>query len=38
MSKKWDEALEKPPIDYAEIFDADVGQVPGEMKYVFILP
>ncbi|XP_065310343.2 protein flightless-1 isoform X2 [Dermacentor albipictus] len=27
--KRWDEALEKPPIDYSEIFEEDVGQMPG---------
>ncbi|KRX42887.1 Protein flightless-1 -like protein [Trichinella murrelli] len=28
-SKRWDEALEKPAIDYSELFDPDVGQLPG---------
>ncbi|XP_011308907.1 protein flightless-1 [Fopius arisanus] len=27
--KRWDESLEKPPLDYSEIFDDDAGQVPG---------
>jgi Leucine-rich repeat (LRR) protein len=27
--KRWDEALERPNLDYSEIFDEDVGQVPG---------
>uniref|UniRef100_A0A2R5LN85 Putative actin regulatory gelsolin/villin family n=1 Tax=Ornithodoros turicata TaxID=34597 RepID=A0A2R5LN85_9ACAR len=27
--KRWDEVLEKPPIDYSEIFEEDVGQMPG---------
>ncbi|CAL8141139.1 unnamed protein product [Orchesella dallaii] len=27
--KRWDEALEKPPLDYSEFFDEDVGQIPG---------
>lgn len=27
--KKWDETLEKPPLDYSEFFDDDVGQTPG---------
>lgn len=27
--KRWEDALEKPPIDYSDIFDEDVGQVPG---------
>jgi hypothetical protein len=27
--KRWDEVLEKPDLDYSEIFDADVGQIPG---------
>ena len=28
-AKRWDEALEKPPLDYSEFFDEDVGQFPG---------
>lgn len=28
-SKRWDKNLEKPPLDYSEIFIEDVGQVPG---------
>lgn len=27
--KRWDEALEKPPLDYSEFFDDDAGQYPG---------
>ncbi|KAK3858495.1 hypothetical protein Pcinc_035323 [Petrolisthes cinctipes] len=27
--KRWDEALERPPLNYQEFFDADVGQIPG---------
>lgn len=27
--KRWDESLEKPPLDYSEIFEEDAGQVPG---------
>lgn len=27
--KRWDEALEKPPLDYSEFFDEDAGQVIG---------
>jgi len=27
--KRWDETLEKPPLDYSEFFDEDVGQIPG---------
>ncbi|XP_074112335.1 FLII actin remodeling protein isoform X2 [Cotesia typhae] len=27
--KRWDESLEKPSLDYSEIFDEDAGQVPG---------
>lgn len=27
--KRWDETLEKPPLDYSEFFDQDAGQVPG---------
>ena len=26
-AKRWDEALERPNLDYSEIFDEDVGQV-----------
>lgn len=27
--KRWDESLEKPPLDYSEIFEEDDGQIPG---------
>ncbi|XP_059178446.1 protein flightless-1 homolog [Physella acuta] len=27
--KKWDENLHRPQLDYSEIFDEDVGQIPG---------
>lgn len=27
--KRWDESLEKPPLDYSEFFDEDTGQAPG---------
>ncbi|KAF4529062.1 hypothetical protein B566_EDAN006083 [Ephemera danica] len=27
--KRWDEALEKPPLDYSEFFDDDAGQIVG---------
>ncbi|CAH2013640.1 unnamed protein product [Acanthoscelides obtectus] len=27
--KRWDEALEKPPVDYSEIFEDMAGQAPG---------
>lgn len=27
--KKWEETLEKPPLDYSEFFEEDDGQVPG---------
>lgn len=27
--KRWDESLEKPPLDYSEIFEDDDGQIPG---------
>ena len=27
--KRWDESLEKPPLDYSELFDEDAGQMPG---------
>ncbi|XP_074648106.1 protein flightless-1 homolog isoform X2 [Tubulanus polymorphus] len=27
--KKWNETLEKPNLDYSEIFEEDVGQIPG---------
>lgn len=28
-AKRWDESLEKPPLDYSEIFEEDDGQIPG---------
>lgn len=27
--KRWDESLEKPQLDYSELFDDDAGQMPG---------
>ncbi|CAG9864201.1 unnamed protein product [Phyllotreta striolata] len=27
--KRWDESLEKPPLDYSEFFEEDTGQLPG---------
>lgn len=30
-AKRWDEALERPNLNYSELFDEDVGQVPGIM-------
>lgn len=27
--KRWDESLEKPPLDYSEFFDDEAGQIPG---------
>lgn len=27
--KRWDESLEKPPLDYSELFDEDAGQMQG---------
>lgn len=27
--KRWDESLEKPPLDYSEIFEEDDGKIPG---------
>ncbi|XP_013145269.1 PREDICTED: protein flightless-1 [Papilio polytes] len=27
--KRWDESLEKPPLDYSEFFDEETGQTPG---------
>ncbi|XP_074600269.1 FLII actin remodeling protein [Brevipalpus obovatus] len=27
--KRWEDALEKPPLDYSDIFDEGVGQLPG---------
>ena len=27
--KRWDEALERPALNYHEFFDEDVGQIPG---------
>ncbi len=29
QAKRWDEALEKPALDYSEFFDEDVGSIPG---------
>lgn len=31
--KRWDEALEKPPLDYSDFFDAHVGQLAGLTVY-----
>ncbi|KAI1292098.1 Protein flightless-1 [Halotydeus destructor] len=31
--KRWDEALEKPPLDYSEFFDPTVGQYEGLIVY-----
>ena len=28
--KRWDEALVRPDLDYSEIFDEDVGVIPGQ--------
>ncbi|XP_027730282.1 protein flightless-1 homolog [Vombatus ursinus] len=28
-AKRWDQGLEKPPLDYSEFFTEDVGQLPG---------
>ncbi|KAJ8254264.1 hypothetical protein COCON_G00208760 [Conger conger] len=27
--RRWDKSLEKPPLDYSEFFQEDVGQIPG---------
>lgn len=27
--KRWDEALEKPQLDYSDLFDDDAGRLPG---------
>ena len=27
--KRWDEALERPDLDYRDIYDENVGQIPG---------
>ncbi len=35
--KKWNEALERPDLDYSEIFDEDVGQIPGKNGYILLL-
>ena len=36
--RRWDEALERPNLNYSEIFDEDVGQIPGmNMLYVCTL-
>lgn len=32
--KKWNESLSRPHLDYSEIFDEDVGQIPGK-KYIY---
>lgn len=32
--KRWDEALERPNLDYSDIFEEDVGQVPGVVHTV----
>ena len=29
--KKWNENLERPHLDYSEIYDEDVGQIPGRL-------
>lgn len=31
--KKWNEHLQKPQLDYSEIFDEDVGQIPGQLFF-----
>jgi hypothetical protein len=31
--KKWDEHLERPHLDYSEIFDSEVGHIPGTILY-----
>ncbi|CAJ0915080.1 unnamed protein product [Ranitomeya imitator] len=28
-TRRWDQGLEKPPLDYSEFFTEDVGQIPG---------
>lgn len=30
--KRWDEHLHRPSLDYSEIFDEDVGQIPGSCR------
>jgi len=37
-AKRWDEALERPNLDYSEIFDEDVGQVPNPVISLFTSP
>lgn len=32
-SKRWDKNLEKPPLDYSEIFTEDAGQIPGVSEW-----
>ncbi|XP_048465259.1 protein flightless-1 homolog isoform X1 [Rhincodon typus] len=32
-TKRWDQGLEKPPLDYSEFFTEDVGQIPGVMVW-----
>lgn len=35
-AKRWDEVLEKPPVDYSEIFEPDVGRVPGKKCHKYL--
>lgn len=28
--KKWDEAIERPDIDYSQIFEEEAGKIPGK--------
>jgi len=30
--KKWNENLNRPHLDYSEIFEEEVGQIPGKTK------
>ena len=31
--RRWDECLERPQLDYSEIFYDDVGQIPGRSAF-----
>ncbi|XP_072337333.1 protein flightless-1 homolog isoform X2 [Scyliorhinus torazame] len=32
-TRRWDQGLEKPPLDYSEFFTEDIGQIPGVMVW-----
>lgn len=35
--KRWDETLEKPDLDYSEIFDELVGQIEGQFSLLYFI-